>query len=209
MLEKMNAKEYWDSIYDSKATHQLSWFQVLPKTSLDFIHSFNLPKTAKIIDVGGGDSKLVDILLDEGFENITILDVSGSAISKCRERLGARANRVKWIEKDVCDFKPDSCYDLWHDRATFHFLTGKTQIEYYMKLAKESVSGYIIVGTFSNNGPLKCSGLEVKQYSQDQLTERFQNNGFEKFKCVTEDHKTPFGTMQNFTFCSFNKIHAL
>jgi len=204
----MNAKDYWDSIYESKATDQLSWFQLLPKTSLDFIHSFRLPKTAKIIDIGGGDSTLVDILLDEGFENITILDVSERALAKCRERLGKKADQVNWIENDICDFKPDSKYDLWHDRATFHFLTGKEQVEYYMNLAKENISGYLILGTFSNYGPSKCSGLEVKQYSQDQLTARFQNIGFEKYKCVTEDHKTPFGTVQNFTFCSFERFHS-
>ena len=117
-----NRKEHWEKVYATKQPHEVSWTQELPKTSLDFVHSFNLPKTASIIDIGGGDSKLVDYLLDEGFENISVLDISATAIEKAKQRLGAKAAKVNWIVSDVTEFHPSSTYDCWHDRATFHFL---------------------------------------------------------------------------------------
>ena len=167
-------------------------------------NSFGLNKNAKIIDVGGGDSKLVDHLLEEGFNNITVLDISERAIAKAKNRLGKKANKVNWIVSDITEFEPHSSFDVWHDRATFHFLTTDQQKKKYIKIATKCVSGYLIIGTFSSNGPRKCSGLDIKQYDEDELTMELKN-GFDKIQCVTEDHLTPFNTTQNFLFCSFKK----
>jgi cyclopropane fatty-acyl-phospholipid synthase-like methyltransferase len=157
-----------------------------------------------VIDIGGGDSKLVDFLLDESFENITVLDISATALEKTKQRLGNRASKVTWIVSDITDFQPNTSFDLWHDRAAFHFLTTKEQIARYMETARKAITGYLIIGTFSDRGPQKCSGLDIKQYSEETLTTELQN-GFDKIRCSTEDHITPFNTTQNFLFCSFRR----
>lgn len=197
-------KNHWETVYETKNPDEVSWTQEVPKTSLNFIHSFGLDKKVSIIDVGGGDSRLVDFLLNEGYENITILDISERALEKAKKRLGDKADKVNWIVNDITTFKPTTLYDIWHDRATFHFLTTKEQVSKYLSVARESVSGYMTMGTFSTNGPTKCSGLNIKQYDEETLTTEFEN-GFEKLKCITEDHTTPFNTIQNFLFCSFKK----
>jgi SAM-dependent methyltransferase len=197
-------KNHWETVYETKNPNEVSWTQEIPKTSLDFIKSFDLTKKSKIIDIGGGDSKLVDFLIEEGFENITVLDISAKAIEKAKARLGVNAEKVNWVVSDITEFEPNETFEVWHDRATFHFLTSEEQIQKYMETARKSVSGYLTVGTFSENGPKKCSGLEIKQYSEETLTAEMEN-GFEKIKCVTEDHTTPFETKQNFIFCSFKR----
>jgi cyclopropane fatty-acyl-phospholipid synthase-like methyltransferase len=202
----MSNKTHWETIYSTKKPEEVSWTQEIPKTSLDFIHSFNLPKNAAIIDIGGGDSKLPDYLLSEGFNNITVLDISEKALERAKIRLGANADKVKWIVSDILEFQPTEKYDLWHDRAAFHFLTTPEQIEDYLDIASNAIneSKYIITGTFSKEGPLKCSGLEIKQYDEKALAEILTRK-FEKIKCITEDHTTPFNTTQNFLFCSFKR----
>jgi SAM-dependent methyltransferase len=201
---KLDRKKHWEKVYESKNPEQVSWTQETPKTSLEFIHSFGLKKTAKIIDIGGGDSKLVDYLLDEGFENVTVLDISAKSLEKAKDRLGEKANKVRWIVSDITEFEPDMAFDVWHDRATFHFLTTKEQIKKYVETARKSVYRFMIIGTFSKDGPKKCSGLEIKQYDAAELTSELKD-GFDKIKCVTEDHVTPFDTTQNFLFCSFKR----
>ena len=201
---KLDRKKHWETVYETKNPDQVSWTQETPKTSLEFIHSFGLKKTAKIIDIGGGDSKLVDYLLDEGFENVTVLDISAKSLEKAKERLGEKANKVNWIVSDITEFEPNMTFDVWHDRATFHFLTTTEEIKKYLKTARKSVNGFLTIGTFSKNGPKKCSGLEIKQYNEDELTLELKN-GFDKINCVTEDHITPFNTTQNFLFCSFER----
>ena len=201
---KLDRKKHWETVYETKNPDQVSWTQETPKTSLEFIHSFGLNKTAKIIDIGGGDSKLVDYLLDEKFENVTVLDISAKSLEKAKKRLGEKANKVNWIVSDITDFEPNMIFDVWHDRATFHFLTTPEQIKKYMKTARKSVNGFLTIGTFSQNGPKKCSGLEIKQYNEKELTLELKD-GFDKIKCVTEDHLTPFDTTQNFLFCSFKR----
>ena len=198
------SQKHWDTVYETKNPYQVSWTQEVPKTSLDFIHSFGLTKTAKIIDIGGGDSKLADYLLDEGFENITVLDISAKALDKAKKRLGDKADKINWVVTDITEFQPDTTFDVWHDRATFHFLTKSDQVAKYMDTARKSVTGYLTIGTFSDNGPKKCSGLAIKQYSEKTLTIELQK-GFDKLRCVTEDHTTPFDTTQNFLFCSFKR----
>lgn len=205
-MEEFNRKKHWENIYQTKSLHEVSWYQPKPETSLDFVEKFNLPKTAKIIDVGGGDSFLVDYLLEMGFVNITVLDISEAAIDRARKRLGEKATLVKWIVKDISKFQPTEKYDFWHDRAAFHFLTNQEDIEKYVNIVSKNIenNGFLIVGTFSLDGPEKCSGIDIKQYSQHILTNVFEPN-FVKIGCFTIDHKTPFDTTQNFVFCSFRK----
>lgn len=201
----INQKDHWEKVYSTKQPNEVSWTQDVPKTSLDFISNFNVSKSAQIIDVGGGDSKLVDYLLNEGYENISVLDISEKALLRAKERLGERGNKVKWIVSDITEFTSDTVYDVWHDRATFHFLITKEQIGKYLTTAKKAVSGYLAIGTFSENGPERCSGLQIKQYSEEELMLQLEK-GFKKIRCITEDHVTPFNTKQNFLFCSFKKV---
>ncbi len=198
-------KEHWEKVYSTKQPNEVSWTQEIPKTSLDFFHSFNLPKSANIIDIGGGDSNLVDYLLNEGYENISVLDISETAINRAKQRLGEKAIKVNWIVSDVTEFKPSSSYDCWHDRATFHFLTSSDDMNVYLETARQAVNGYMVIGTFSDKGPKKCSMLDVHQYTEEELQEQL-SDGFAKLKCLTEDHKSPFNTIQNFLFCSFKRL---
>jgi SAM-dependent methyltransferase len=198
-------KKHWDAVYETKQPNEVSWTQENPKTSLDFIRETNLGKTAKIIDIGGGDSKLVDFLMEEGYESITVLDISEKALERAKKRLGKNAEKINWIVSDIIKFKPETDYDVWHDRATFHFLTTAEQVEKYVEIIEKRVTSFLIIGTFSDQGPKKCSGLDIKQYSESELENQFSNR-FKKLKCITEDHVTPFETKQNFTFCVFEKI---
>ncbi|MDD5151140.1 MAG: class I SAM-dependent methyltransferase [Flavobacterium sp.] len=201
---EISRKNHWETVYETKQPNEVSWTQEKPKTSLDFIYETKLGKSAKIIDVGGGDSKLVDFLLAAGYENITVLDISSKALEKAKKRLGKNAEKINWIVADITEFKPETTYDIWHDRAAFHFLTMQEQVETYAGIVEKWVSGFLIIGTFSENGPKKCSGLEIKQYSESELENQFLNR-FKKLKCSKEDHITPFETVQNFTFCVFEK----
>ena len=201
-----NRKEHWEKIYSTKSSHEVSWTQDTPTTSLNFIHSFGLSLDSPIIDIGGGESRLVDYLLDEGFTNITVLDISKVGLEKAQQRLGSRAKNVKWIVSDITEFEPQEHYRVWHDRATFHFLTTEEQVQKYLAAVTSALSGsaYMTIGTFSENGPAKCSGLEIQQYSEQKLEELLQVD-FKKIRCIHEDHVTPFQTTQNFLFCSFAK----
>ena len=197
-------ENHWETVYKTKEPNQVSWTQDFPKTSLDFITSFDLAKNTNIIDVGGGDSKLVDFLVEAGFTNITVLDISSKALERAKLRLGEKAENIEWIVSDITDFKPQKSFDLWHDRAAFHFLTSPEQKEKYLKTIQNNVNGYLVLGTFSEKGPKKCSGLDIQQYSEESLSQLLEDN-FEKIRCFTEDHTTPFNTVQNFLFCTFKK----
>lgn len=200
-------KNHWEKIFESRPDSEMSWFQPYPKTSIEFLNLFNLPPTANIIDIGAGDSHLVDVLLEKGYQNIWVLDISAKAIERTKERLGEQAKKIHWINADVteCEFG-DLQFDLWHDRAAFHFLTNEEKIYKYVAAAEDSIKkgGYLVLGTFSEQGPKKCSGLEVKQYSETSMSARFEV-GFERIKCIHEDHVTPSNTIQNFLFCSFRR----
>ena len=208
-MENFDRKKHWENIYQTKELKDVSWFQPTPETSLDFFKQFNVPKTAKVIDIGGGDSFLVDHLLDLGYQDISVLDISAAAIDRAKQRLGERAKNVKWKVADAATFKPNEKYDFWHDRAAFHFLTDEQEISNYLQTAQESINptGVLVIGTFSEQGPKKCSGIEIKQYSETTMTDRLKKF-FEKIKCITVDHKTPFDTIQNFVFCSFRKLQT-
>lgn len=206
-METNLPKVHWESIYQTKRADQVSWTQTVPATSLAFIQQARLPKSARIIDIGGGDSHLVDFLLDEGYEHISVLDISETALNRAKERLGNRGDRVEWIVSDILAYTPNQPVDFWHDRAAFHFLTTAGQISQYMKTVRVGVShnGYVTIGTFSENGPEKCSGLPVRRYNEQTLTDELAL-GFRKLRCLTEDHVTPFLTNQNFLFCSFQRL---
>lgn len=195
---------HWEQVYQTKGAEQMSWTQTVPQTSLDYIRSFNLPKTARIIDVGGGENGLAASLLDEGFTNVTVLDISAAAIERAKKLLGDSAGLVTWIVGDVTQFEPEEGYDLWHDRAVFHFMTTKQQRDDYLQMVNTAVHGYLVIATFSDTGPERCSGLPVCRYSEADLTGCFSAN-FSKLRCHTEDHVTPFGTRQNFIYCAFKR----
>jgi SAM-dependent methyltransferase len=201
-----NKKEHWENVFTTKEPDEVSWFQEYPKTSMEFLELFNLPLTANIIDIGGGDSNLVDALLEKGYNNIWVLDISTAALQRAKNRLGEKAGLVHWIVTDLTEFIPPVKYDFWHDRAAFHFLTSEEAINKYVTIAEEGISnkGYLVLGTFSESGPEKCSGLHIKQYNEASMSARFEV-AFNRIKCITEDHVTPFNTIQNFLFCSFQK----
>jgi ubiquinone/menaquinone biosynthesis C-methylase UbiE len=205
-MENFDKKKHWETIYKTKELKDVSWYQPVPQVSLDFIEMANLSKEAALIDVGGGDSFLVDHLLELGYSNLTVLDISESAIERAKERLGVKSNQVKWIVSDVLDLKDENVYDLWHDRAAFHFLTKDEDVKKYVEIVAKSLSknGQLVVGTFSEQGPTKCSGVEITQYSVDKLDQRF-GNLFRRIASKVIDHQTPFNTVQNFVFCSYQK----
>lgn len=202
----MDAKAHWNKIYHDKTAVQLSWTEAVPATSLAFIESFALGPDARILDVGGGESRLADCLLDRGFRNITVLDISAEALRHAQERLGDRAALVQWVVADIADYTPEHPFDVWHDRATFHFLTTQLEVRRYLSGARAAVraGGYVVIGSFSHSGPEKCSGLPVRQYNEPELTLELKN-GFNKIRCITEDHRTPWDAVQEFLFCSFRR----
>ena len=202
----MTKKAHWENVFATKQENEVSWYQSKPETSIDFFVKYQIPKEAHIIDIGGGDSYLIDHLLAMGYTNLFLLDISENAIQRIKTRLGDKASQVTFIVSDVLDFAPGVKFDVWHDRASFHFLTTEKEIAAYQKLVANSVTknGYLFIGTFSENGPLKCSGLEITQYSEAKFKDLF-NTDFELNTSFTQDHQTPFNTIQNFIFCSFQK----
>lgn len=202
----MSLKSHWEKVYTTKPPTGVSWYQPVPQVSLDFIRELGITKNAAIIDVGGGDSYLADHLLEAGFTDITVLDISEAAINRARLRLGQKAGLINWVVADITQFVPDRKFDCWHDRAAFHFLTSKEEIKKYLAIANDALSaeGKIVIATFSESGPSTCSGLPVKQYSEDSLAAMIRK-WFRKIRCIHTDHITPFNTIQNFLFCSFKK----
>ncbi|MDB4324379.1 nodulation S family protein [Crocinitomicaceae bacterium] len=202
----MNRKKHWEEIYTTKDLQDVSWYQMMPVTSLNLITSSNLPKDAAIIDIGGGDSFLVDHLLDLGYKDITVLDISQQAIDKAKKRLGERQTEVTWIVTDITDFTSQKRYDLWHDRAAFHFLTAQNDINTYASTLSQSIqeNGTAIIGTFSKSGPKKCSSIKIKQYDQGGFETTFGEN-FSTKDFINVDHLTPTKKEQNFNFITLEK----
>ncbi len=199
-------KQHWENIYTKKGPQDVSWFQAMPKVSLDLFVEYRVPQSARIIDVGGGDSLFVDHLLDRGFRDVTVLDISGTSLEKARHRLGAKGASVQWIVSDATSFDAPDPFDVWHDRAVFHFLTSEADVDRYLvrlsRLLKPG--GLLILGTFSEQGPEKCSGIPVHRYSEAEIVARLQKL-CDRIKCFSVDHVTPFDTVQNFLFCPFRK----
>lgn len=206
---KSAVEQHWNNVYQTKQPTQVSWYEEYPHYSVSLINGFNLPKTAKVIDVGGGDSRLVDALLELGYTDVTVLDISEQAINRAKARLCSRADLVKWVVSDITNFQPNHPFDLWHDRAAFHFLTTEPQINAYLSIAKRAIpaGGFLSVATFSDRGPSTCSGLTVRQYSQEALSQQFMGL-FVKLRCEEITHNTPFGTQQLFTTCQFQRKAA-
>ena len=208
MISKMNYddKEHWEDVWTRKKSNEVSWYQEEPIRSIELILSTNPSKNAQIIDVGGGDSNLVDKLLELDFQNITVLDISSKALQRAKERLDQSKDIVKWVECDIREFNSDDRYDIWHDRALLHFLTSETDMENYVKLIRKHVKndGYLIISSFSTKGPKMCSGLDTRQYSEASMKKLF-SNGFEHIKGFEEEHMTPHGIGQIFTYNVFRK----
>jgi len=201
-MSEISRKNHWENVYKKKKTEEVSWYQLNPKTSLELILSLNSDKEDSIIDIGGGDSLLADNLVKLGFKKIYILDISSGALDRSRNRLYNKREYLNWLHSDVTDFKTDLRFNIWHDRATFHFLTDFEDIKKYVEIAEKYVkpNGYMILSTFSMSGPNKCSGLDVKQYSEESLKKTFQNK-FDLVKSFDEVHTTPSNIKQNFIYC--------
>lgn len=202
----MNRKAHWERIYKDKLPTEVSWYQTEPELSLALIGRTRVGPTAPVIDVGGGASVLVDRLLAAGFENLAVLDISGSAIAHARARLGQLADRVEWYETDVTAFAPPHPFQLWHDRAVFHFLTDKEDRKRYVGTLKEALvpDGHAIIAAFAIGGPRKCSGLEIVQYDAARLSEELGGE-FELLETVDEMHITPGHAEQKFSFFRFRR----
>ena len=203
VLLNMSSKSHWEKIYKEKSPHEVSWTQEIPSTSIHFFSDFKIQKDNPIIDVGGGESKFVDYLIDNGYENISVLDISENAINRAKDRIGFRSKFINWIVCDINDFEPEKNYAVWHDRALFHFLTSQTAIDRYVEKVKLNAKNFII-GTFSTLGPKKCSGLNITQYDESSLKKLFVDQSISFNKSENINHITPFETTQNFIFCSFS-----
>ena len=203
----MEVKTHWETAYETKGTTEVGWFQEHADLSLKLIKNTHVETLAQIIDVGGGASTLVDDLLDAGYENVTVLDISATALHAAQGRLGTQAAKAKWIAADITAAElPRQHYDVWHDRAVFHFLTDENDRRKYVRAVERSVKlgGHVIVATFGPDGPLQCSGLRVVRYSPDSLHDEFGSQ-FELVEHTCEDHHTPFGTVQPFIYCYCRK----
>ena len=206
----MQTKEHWDQVYSTKATTGVSWFQEHARLSLDLIDQTGVAKDAGIIDVGGGASTLVDDLLDLGYSNLTVLDLSSTALEKSKARIGDKARKVTWIAGDITQVDlPRDGYAVWHDRAVFHFLTAREDREAYVRAVLHAVKpgGHVIVATFAEDGPEKCSGLPVMRYSADALHAEF-GAPFTLQQQRREEHHTPSGTVQKFIYCMCRKASS-
>jgi 2-polyprenyl-3-methyl-5-hydroxy-6-metoxy-1,4-benzoquinol methylase len=199
----MDVRTHWEKIYTTKASDQVSWYRPHLETSLALIMRSISDRAASIIDVGGGESTLVDDLFEQGFRNITVLDVSHAAIDVNKTRLGEKAGGIHWIVADITRVKLEpKAYDVWHDRAVFHFLTAQEQRAAYVRQVARAVKpgGHVIVSTFGPEGPTKCSGLDVVRYDADTLHDEFGVR-FRLVESSKEVHQTPFGTTQQFLYC--------
>jgi ubiquinone/menaquinone biosynthesis C-methylase UbiE len=203
----MESKTHWEEVYDTKDATKVSWFQENPDLSLQLIENTCVGSLAQVIDVGGGASNLVDNLLDRNYQNLTVLDISASALQVAQERIGSQANVVTWLDADITQIElPYQFYDVWHDRAVFHFLTRASDRQKYVESVMHSVKagGHVIVATFDIDGPSRCSGLEIVRYNSDSLHNEFGDK-FNLVHSTSESHETPFGTEQKFIYCYCRK----
>ena len=201
-----SSKDHWNGIYREKPSTELSWYEPVPETSLSYVEDCRLDKSAAIIDVGGGDSFFTEFLLAKGYTDLTVLDISEKALQRVKQRLEERAEEIKWIVSDASEFQPQQHYDFWHDRASFHFLTGEQQVKNYLNVVNNALrpGGLLVIGTFSETGPERCSGLPVKRYSMQELQDVFRAD-FDVLGCKKSTHITGSGKSQDFLFCSFQK----
>ena len=201
----MDNKKHWENIYQKKEIDGVSWYQKVPVESLQLIKKYSISNSDKIIDIGCGKSFLADNLLELNYTNISLVDISSNALKEVKERLQNKS--LNFIETDILNFNSNDKYDIWHDRAVFHFITNPEGIEKYISLCNKYINnqGILIIGTFAEDGPLKCSGLEIKRYSVDQISGLFKET-FELVESFKMLHKTPFNTEQSFLFCVLRKF---
>lgn len=206
-MSEFNRQAHWQNVYKEKGENQVSWFQERPTISLELIEAAGAKPDSAIIDIGGGASRLIDTLIDKGYRDLTVLDLSESAISIAKIRLGQSAAMVKWIVVDATQWEPPSRYDLWHDRAAFHFLTEASDRTAYIERLKRAlrVGGHAIIGTFALDGPERCSGLPVVRYDDAGLSAALAPS-FELIDTRRDDHKTPWGAIQHFQFTVFRRV---
>lgn len=196
-------QEHWEKVYQTKQADAVSWFQEHATLSLEIIRAIGAGPEARIIDVGAGASTLVDDLLGSGFKHLSVLDLSASALEVARKRLGPRGQGVEWIAGDIRTVElPERSFDIWHDRAVFHFLTDPADREAYVRQVMKAVKpgGHVIVATFAPDGPQHCSGLPVARYDPEQLHDEF-GPAFELLEHASEEHRTPWGSVQHFVYC--------
>ncbi len=197
---------HWESVYEEVPSREMGWFQEVPLTSLELLEELEVPRSASILDVGGGDSRFVDGLLDRGFDDLTVLDLSAKALARSRARLDARSTGVTWIEADVTSFRPERKYDVWHDRAVFHFLTKAEWRAGYRRAVLGALpsGGNVIIATFAADGPRSCSGLPIRRYSPESLAAELGEE-LELIEARPIVHSTPGGGQQKFNFCRFRR----
>lgn len=203
----MPNKDHWENVYTTKATDSVSWFQEHARTSLELIQTSGIDLSAAVIDVGGGASTLVDDLLQAGFTQLSVLDLSSAALEKTKDRLGTSANKITWLSSDITQTQfAANRYALWHDRAVFHFLTDSTARAAYKNnlLYALQPKGFLVIATFAEDGPTKCSNLPVMRYSAEELYAEFSSD-FLLLEIRREIHKTPFDTTQSFVYCLMQK----
>ncbi|PWB49113.1 MAG: SAM-dependent methyltransferase [Nitrosomonadales bacterium] len=197
-------KAHWENVYSTRRPHEVGWYQAYPEIPLHLIASTGVGRNAAIIDVGGGASNLVDALLENGYSDVTVLDLSSAALEAAKARLGQASSQVKWLADDITCFTPPRQYDVWHDRAVFHFLTEAADRQRYMEAARAALppGGHLIMATFALDGPSQCSGLDVVRYSPESLR-REAGAGFTLAESFGGLHITPSQGKQSYTFCRF------
>ena len=202
-----NRKSHWETVYTTKGENEVSWFQENPAPSLELIDLVGATPESAIVDIGGGASRLVDSLIARGFRDVTVLDISQAALGAARARLGERAGAAEWVVADVTDWHPARTFDIWHDRAAFHFLVDPADRSAYVARLRHAVrpGGHVIMGTFAVDGPEKCSGLPVIRYDAASLAEQL-GEGFELAASRRQDHSTPWDSTQRFQFCIFRRM---
>ena len=199
-------QDHWTQVYTQKAPSQVSWFQAEPEATLRALERLHVPSSSSFVDVGGGASNLVDALLQRGWDDMTVIDIAGSALAAAKQRLGEKAARVQWEVADITEWQPPRRYDVWHDRAVFHFLTEPDQRAAYRRTLLKAIApaGLVIMATFALDGPEKCSGLPVQRYDAASLSAAI-GSGFTPVEDWREEHLTPWGASQSFTWCVFRR----
>jgi SAM-dependent methyltransferase len=197
---------HWNTVYSTKADNQVSWFEPRPDISLELIQEAGLGTSARVIDIGGGTSRLIDHLLDAGFRNLTLLDVSDEALQRVRTRLGPRAAQVRFVRADAAQWEPDATFDLWHDRAALHFLTDEAERAHYGAAVRQAMApgGVVVLGSFALAGPERCSGLPVQRYDAAAM-QQLLGPDFHLETSFESDHMTPSRAMQRFQFARFRR----
>lgn len=201
-----NWQTHWEEVYSERNPTDVSWYQSHPEYSLGLIEETGAGTNAKIIDVGGGASTLVDHLLLSSYRHVTVLDIAHTAIEQAKIRLGDKAGNVTWAECNIMNYSPDHQFDIWHDRAVFHFLTNETDRSCYIDVLNRTLKpdGQVIIATFSENGPSQCSGLDTVRYTPKKLAHTLGNN-YCLIETLTEEHHTPSGGVQQFVYCRFSR----